>query len=68
VGSDEIGSSEYPSKPSRRTPTMSSEVAIGRLIKGSETFIRLVELVIGGDQLLLVLLSGPAGTDAYRLD
>jgi hypothetical protein len=47
---------------------MSSEVAIGRLIKGSETFIRLVELVIGGDQLLLVLLSGPAGTDAYRLD
>jgi hypothetical protein len=66
VGSDEIGSSEYPSKPSRRTPTISSEVAIGRLIKGSETFIRLV--VIGRDQLPFVLLSGPAGIDSYRLD
>src|SRR5712664_4659834 len=43
VGSDEIGSIEYPSRPRSMTPTMSSEVAIGLLIKGSEMFIKLVD-------------------------
>jgi hypothetical protein len=36
VGRAEIGSNLYPSVPSKMTPTISSEVATGRRMNGSE--------------------------------
>ena len=39
VGKEEIGRRKYPSSPSRITPTIKREVAIGLLMNGSEIFI-----------------------------
>src|SRR5438034_10130547 len=38
-GSEEIGSRVYPNNPMRSTPAIRSEVAMGRWMNGSETFM-----------------------------
>jgi hypothetical protein len=39
VGKEEIGRRKYPRSPSRMTPAIKSEVAIGLRMNGSEIFI-----------------------------